>query len=139
MSLALLTLLNMHAANEIAGAAEQLAWIERLGHVIVSTGFQSEYAIDLLVFAGNQDDADVRVCTHFAGQRQSVLAWQLDIQKHEDDIRIADETVHFITAASGRNAKSFFLEIGDELLASAEVGKGISQSRSARVRFPGTD
>jgi hypothetical protein len=60
VALAFLALLDVYSADEITGAAQQFARIERLGDVVVRPGLKAEDAVDLVILAGDQDDADIR-------------------------------------------------------------------------------
>src|SRR5262249_49935350 len=80
-------------------------------------GFEAEDAVDLLLLARDQDDTDVRMRADLARQRQAVFARQLDVEQHEDDVRVVDETDDFVAIAGRRDLEAFVREIGDELFA----------------------
>jgi hypothetical protein len=55
--------------------------IEGLGEIIVGPDFQTDDPVDGLPGAGKDDDADVVALAQVAGETQSVLAGQPDVQQ----------------------------------------------------------
>ncbi|MCY1413267.1 hypothetical protein D9M71_286940 [compost metagenome] len=74
-------------AHQVLGPRDQLARVQRFDHVVISTAFQADDAVDLVVAPGNQDDAHFRTHPQFTGQGQAVLAGQADIEHHQVDRR----------------------------------------------------
>ena len=65
-------------------ASAQFAEVERLHHVVVGAHFQPGDAVRDVGGAGDHDDADVEALAQEAGQREAVLARQVDVE--QDDV-----------------------------------------------------
>ena len=68
--------------------ASSLAWIERLGEVVVCPHFEAENAIDVLAARGEHDDRHLRFRPHLPAQAQAILARQHHVENQEIDAMI---------------------------------------------------
>ena len=73
-----------HTPQHALEARPQLARVERLGHVVVRSHFESDDAINDAVGGGDHDDAHRVALAQEARQRKSILARQADIE--QDDV-----------------------------------------------------
>jgi len=62
---------------------DQLAQVERLGHVVVGTDLQSHHLVDRVAASRDDDEAAAPVLAHAAGDREAVFAGQAEVQQHE--------------------------------------------------------
>lgn len=65
---------------------EQFARVEGLGHIVVRTDLQSDHLVNIVAAAGHENDADGRIARpQVTRKRQTVLAWQVDVEQHHID------------------------------------------------------
>ena len=77
--------------------------MERLWQVVVRAHLETDDAVDDLAPSGQDDDPDARFLTQRAGQSQSVLAGQHQIQNDEIDRGLRHHPAHLGAVLSGRN------------------------------------
>ncbi len=92
--------------------------MERLGQIVVRAHFETDDAVDDLAPPGQDDDPDAQFLTQRAGQRQSVLTGQHQIQNDEIDRGLRHHPAHLGAVLSGRNpvtlaGQIFLNEIAD--------------------------
>ncbi len=101
------------APQQALDAGQQLARVEGLGHVVVGPHLEPNDLVDVVVAAGDQDDADRGVArTQLARQRQPVLARQVDVEQHQVDPALAELPPERLPVAGQQHAVAFLGEVG---------------------------
>jgi hypothetical protein len=75
----------LSAAQHAADTRQQLAWLERLGQIIVRPHFKTEDPVDRLAARGQHDDRNVRRGAQLAAKSQAVFARHVQIQHEQID------------------------------------------------------
>ena len=73
---------------------QQLAQVERLWQVVIGAHFEADDAVDNLAAAGQHDDPDAKILSQPAGEGQSVLAGQHQIEGDEIDRGLRHDPSH---------------------------------------------
>src|SRR5215469_16417121 len=106
------------APQHALDASQQLARLERLGDVVISTGLQPDYAVDRVRGGGHHDDTDPSAfLAQPARQRKPVLARQADVEQHQRWQFVLDQAAQRYTAVDPARAKILPHEVVDEQLA----------------------
>ena len=79
-----------YAAQQGLYPGQKLARIEGLGYVVVGSDLQPHDPVDVIRAPGNEDDAHIVARTNEAGEVQTVLSRQVDVEEHEIH-RIVDQ------------------------------------------------
>ena len=102
--------------REVLDPGKQLALVEGLGHVVVGAEFKPDDPVDLVGPAGQQDDPDLRDRPLFAGDREPVLAVEVDVDEqhvgrvaredlfHRRRVRGFADPVHLLAQRGGEAA-----------------------------------
>ena len=77
------SLFGLGSVNEVSGTNGQFPRIERLGDVVVSTDFQSENTINIVISACYEHKGYISLFPDFPGQNKTVLSRQIDIEQNE--------------------------------------------------------
>src|SRR6516225_962877 len=100
--------------------SQELAREERLWQVVVRAHFEANDALDRLAASAQDDDPDIRLFPHRAGECQSVFTGQYQVEDHKIDWGLRHDPSHPGTVLRGRNpvvalARQIFLDQGTNL------------------------
>jgi hypothetical protein len=103
------------ATKDCANPSYELAWIEGLAEVIVSTDFETDNPIDILLQGGEQDDRYVRSRrSQIAAEVQSRPVGQHHIKDDEINLIGHNLLVHLCALRCEQNAKTLLLHVAGE-------------------------
>ena len=73
-----------------ANAGEEFTRSERLGHIVVRTAFESQYAVGFFSTCGDHDDGDVEVSSNPSQHLEAVDARQHQVEEDDVGSRVKD-------------------------------------------------
>jgi hypothetical protein len=99
------------AAQDRLDAAEELAWIEGLGDIVIRAELEPHDAVDILATGGEHDDRYLRARAQLAAQRQAVFARQHQVEHQQVNMRALHDAAHFPAVGHRGGAKLVLLQI----------------------------
>ena len=129
------------APQQALDPRQQLARIEGLGDVVVRAHLEADDLVDVVVAAGEQDDADRRVArAQLTRQRQAVLAGQIDVEQHQIDCGVLELLPEGLAVPRQQHAIALLREVGVQARLGDQVvvddqqagGVGVGARRHAR-------
>ena len=91
--------------------SQQLALVVRLWHVVIGAHFEAEDVINDLAASSQHDDPDTKILTQPAGEDQSVLAGQHQIEGDEIDRGLRHDPAHPRAVVYGRDSVTLARQI----------------------------
>ena len=79
------------AAQAGAHAGDELARLERFGHVIVGAGLEPQHHVDGVGLGGQHDDRHARLRANLAADVDAALAGQHEVQQHHVRVALVED------------------------------------------------
>jgi hypothetical protein len=104
-------------AQDALDPRQQLARLERLGHVVVGPDLEADDPVQRLCRARDHDDGDVELLADVPRQAQAVLAGHADVQEHEVGGGLAEAGPRLRSIACEPHFEALLAEIVPQQLA----------------------